>query len=110
MKEKVNNFDEIVNLFRKIIASALCIEKKTVDEKIRQTSSEYLEDFINQYENYLMHKNIDKIDFKFSEKEIVDFANECYEKVDIFIFAEDLQFGFSELMERILEMRGINNG
>lgn len=109
MKEKieVTNFDEIVNLFRKVIASAVCIEKMTEEEKTRQTSSEHLNDFIDQYNSYQVHEDVNKISFKFSEKEIVDFANKCYDKVDIFLFAEDLEFGFSELVEKILEAREI---
>ena len=100
-----NNFEEIIELFRKVIAAAACIEKKTDDEEARRISKEYLEDFINQYDGYQVHKDVNKIGFKFSEKEIVDFASECYDKVDIFLFAEDLEFGFSELVEKILEDR-----
>lgn len=111
MKDKVeiSNFENIINLFRKIIASVACIEKITNDEYIRQTSIKYLEDFINQYDNYQLHKDINKISFKFSEKEIIDFSNECYDKVDIILFAEDLEFGFSELIKKILEERRIKN-
>lgn len=110
MKEEKIESKQIYDLFRKVIASLACIEKTTSDAKKKQLSSEYLNDFINQYDKYQSHKNVNKIEFKYSEKEIVDFANECYDKADIVTFAEDVEFGFSELIEKIIEGRNIKNG
>lgn len=108
--EKDNSFDKIIYLFEKVISSLECIEKTTSDENIKDTSKKYLIDLKNQCEKYQLHKDNNKIEFQFSEKEIVDFSNKCYDKVDIFTFAEDVEFGFSELVEKILEGREINNG
>ena len=112
MKEEVekDNSKQIIDLFRKVIASLACIEKTTNDNNIKQTSREYLSDIINQYDSYQSHKDVNKIEFRYSEKEIVDFSNECYDKVDIFTFAEDVEFGFNELIEKILKGRVIKNG
>lgn len=105
MKERIefSNFELIIDLFRKVISSLSCIEKKTKDNDTRCICSKYLNDIINQYDNYKMNKNVNKICFKCSEKEVVDFCNDCYEKVDIFEFAEDLEYGFNELIQKILE-------
>lgn len=100
-----DDYEQIVNLFRKVIASLVCIEKTTKNNNINQTSGKYLKDIIIQYENYRSTKDLNKIEFKYSEKEIVDFSNECYDKVDIFTFAEDVEFGFSELVRKILKRR-----
>lgn len=112
MKEEVekDNSKQIIDLFRKVISSLACIEKTTNYNDIKQTSIEYLNDIINQYDSYRSHKDVNKIEFKYSEKEIVDFSNECYDKVDIFTFAEDVEFGFSELIEKILKGRENKNG
>lgn len=108
---KKNDYNQIVDLFRKVIASLVCIEKTTKNNDIKETSSGYLKDIIIQYENYRSTKDLNKIEFKYSEKEIVDFSNECYDKVDIFTFAEDVEFGFSELVMKILKGReGKKNG
>lgn len=106
-KEKVR---QILTLFRKVISSLACIEKTTNDEYIKKVSKEYLSDIINQYDKYYFHQDVNKIEFKYSEKEIVDFSNECYEKVDIVKFAEDMEFGFNELIEKIMEGRKLKNG
>lgn len=106
-KEK---FTQIITLFRKVISSLACIEKTTNEEHIKLISKEYLSDIINQYDKYYFHKDVNKIEFKYSEKEIVDFSNECYEKVEIVKFAEDVEFGFNELIEKIAEGRNIRNG
>lgn len=106
MKENTScYFEKNIDLFRKIIASLTCIEEKTSDEYTKKTSTIYKKDLIDQYQLYLNHKDVDKINFKYSEKDIVDFSNECYDKIDIFEFAEDLEFGFSELVELVLEER-----
>lgn len=99
------DYEHIVDLFRKVIASLVCIEKITKNNDIKQTTDKYLKDIIIQYENYRSTKDLNKIEFKYSEKEIVDFSNECYDKVDIFTFAEDVEFGFSEIVKKILKRR-----
>ena len=100
-----NNYELIIDLFRKVIASLVCIEKTTKQSDIKNTSKKYLNDIIIQYENYRLTTDLNKIEFQYSEKEIVDFVNECYDQVDIFTFAEDVEFGFSDLVENILEGR-----
>lgn len=100
-EKNINDFSEIINLFRKIITSLACIEKIATDDYTRNTAKEYLLDTIKQYEKYNNSKDVMQIKFKYSQNEIVDFCNECYEKVDIFDFAEDVEFGFCELIEKI---------
>lgn len=110
IEQKNNNFQMIIDLFRKTIASLVCIEKFTDNNYLKQTTEEYLIDIISQYASYYSHKDVNKITFKYSEKQIVDFCNECYEEINIMEFAEDLEYGFTKLVEKILEERNDKNG
>ncbi len=96
---------DIINLFRKIITSLTCIRISTADDEIRNDTNKFLENIIRQYEQYLLKKDVNILNFEYSELEIVDFCNRCYEKVDIFTFAEDLEYGYIELMRKILDKR-----
>ena len=95
----------IIESFQKVITSLVCIKAKSSDNNITKKTEEFLNDLIFQYENYQQTRNSNTIFFKYSEKEIVDFCNECYEKSEILIFAEDLEFGFEKLIKLILESR-----
>lgn len=103
--KKDTNYKHICNLFRKIITSLVCIIHKTKDEKIKNDANEILQDLINQYDLYVLKLNSNVIGMKYSEKNIVDFACECYDKIEIMNFAEDLEYGFSELIENIVAER-----
>lgn len=96
---------DIINLFRKIITSLTCIRIITADDEIRNATNNFLENIIRQYEQYLLKKDVNILNFEYNELEIVDFCNRCYEKVDIFTFAEDLEYGYIELMRKILDER-----
>lgn len=87
-----------LDLFRKIICSLTCIIKETKNQDTKIKANKCLEYYINCYKLCLSKKAyiIDNI------KEIIDFCNECYEDVDVFTYAEDLEYGLKELVENIL--------
>ena len=85
----------ILNLYRKIICSLLCINKNTKNYNLKNKSSEYLNQFLNQYELY-NNKGMYSLN---NFEEIVNFCNECYDDKDIFDYAEDVEYGLKELME-----------
>ena len=85
----------ILNLFRKIICSLLCIIKNTKNDGLITRASSYLDYFLNQYELY-NNKSIYYFD---NIEEIIDFCNECYEDKDVFDYAEDVEYGVKELKE-----------
>ena len=91
----MNKKNIIINLYRKIICSLLCINKKTSDETVKIKASNYLDQFLEEYEIYL-NKGICFFD---NYKEIIDFCNECYGDKDVFDFAEDVEYGLKELYE-----------
>lgn len=97
-------YTNIIESFQKTITSLLCIKTIALDSNITKKAEEFLNDLIFQYENYQKNRNSNKISFKYSEKEIVDFCNECYERPEILIFAEDLEFGFEKLI-KLLQSR-----
>lgn len=106
-EENVNRYieDKIINLYRKIICSLSCMEKKANNSDVTAKINEYLTDFINQYELYKNKRNINSIKFLYDIETLIDFCNECYENVDIFDYAEDVEYGIKELMEIINEER-----
>lgn len=85
----------ILNLFRKIICSLVCIIKYTNNAELKSKAIKYLNDFLEQYELY---NNKDKYSLN-NWKEIIDFCNECYSDKDIFDYAEDVEYGLRELIE-----------
>jgi len=109
MEIKDKNYNRICELFRKVITSLLCIQNKINDEVKKQEIQSILNDLIEQYNIYILKLDSTLIGFKKSEKEIVDLANYFYDNVDVFNFAEDLEFGFSELIEFILCERNNKN-
>ncbi len=97
--------EKVIELFRKIISSLICINKKTIKEKTKDRSEEYLLYFINEYENFRKTKNIYNILMNINVVNIINFCNECYEQVEIFDYAEDLEYGLKELIEKINKER-----
>ena len=91
----------VLNLYRKIIISLLCINKNTKNYNLKNKSSEYLNHFLEQYELY---NNKGKYSLNNFE-EIINFCNECYDDKDIFDYAEDVEYGLKELIE-ITSKRG----
>lgn len=85
----------ILNLFRKIICSLVCIIKYTKNKELKSKAIKYLNDFLEQYELY-NNKGIYSLS---NWEEIIDFCNECYSDKDIFDYAEDVEYGLRELME-----------
>ena len=109
MEKKDKNYNKICDLFRKVITSLICIQYKLNDEIKKQEIQLILNDLIEQYNIYILKLDSNLIGFKYSEKDIVDLANCFYDNVDVFNFAEDLEFGFSELIECILLERSKQN-
>lgn len=93
--------EKVITLFRKIISSLACINKKSTDNQIKKKSEEYLSCFINKYENFMITKKLEDIMLYVDIKDIIDFCNECYEIVEIFDYAEDVEYGLKELVEVI---------
>lgn len=91
----MNKKDKIINLFRKIICSLLCINKNTKNTLLKVKSDEYLDQFLEEYKSYINKGKYSLINYD----EIINFCNECYEDKDIFDFAEDVEYGLSELVE-----------
>ncbi len=89
----MNQSNNILNLFRKIICSLLCIQKNTKNVNLETKSSEYLNFFLEQYELY----NNQKMYSLSNYNEIINFCNECYEDKDVFDYAEDVEYGLKEL-------------
>lgn len=85
----------ILNLFRKIICSLVCIIKYTNNAELKNVAIRYLNDFLEQYELY---NNKDKYSLN-NWEEIINFCNECYGDKDIFDYAEDVEYGLRELIE-----------
>ena len=85
----------ILNLFRKIICSLVCIIKYTKNSELKSKAIKYLNDFLEQYELY---NNKGKYSLS-NWEEIINFCNECYGDKDVFDYAEDVEYGLRELIE-----------
>ena len=81
----------IIDLFRKVITSLACIANVSSNIDIVNEANNYILDFINQYNKYLVNTNKKNIVFKYTEDDIVD----------LILFAEDLQFGIIDLIKLI---------
>ena len=92
---------EIIDLFRKLIASLSCIEKITTDEKIKNQATKYLIDLTIQYKNFIEFYDIKSLAFKYTEGEIIDFSNMCIENKenDFVKLGEDIQFAIIDLIK-----------
>lgn len=86
---------KILDLFRKIICSLLCIIKNTKNDNLKKESSYYLDYFLEQYELY-NNKCIYSLG---NLKSVINFCNQCYEDKDVFDYAEDVEYGVKELNE-----------
>lgn len=96
LKENHKKLDSnILDLFRKIICSLLCISKITDKAYLKAKADTFLNEFIKQYESYNNHYTYSLN----NNKEIIDFCNECYEDKDVFDYAEDVEYGLKELIE-----------
>ena len=85
----------VLNLYRKIICSLLCINKNTKNDDLRLKSSIYLDKYLEQYKLY-NDKCICLLD---NIEDVISFCNSCYEDKDVFDFAEDLEYGLKELFD-----------
>ncbi len=92
--ESVSNREEILNLFRKILSSLLCINMETSNECLKEKSLKYINEFESEYKSYY---NLKKY-FIGNTIEIIDFCNECYQDKDVFDYAEDVEYGLRELI------------
>lgn len=85
----------VLNLYRKIICSLVCIIKYTKNSELKSEAIKYLNNFLEQYELYN-----NKCIYSLSNgEEIIDFCNECYSDKDVFDYAEDVEYGLRELIE-----------
>ena len=99
----MDNKIKTINLYRKIICSLACIEKKTKIQNTREKTLEFINDFIQKYDSYLNNSEI--IDY--DAVDVINFCNNCYEEVEIFDYAEDVEYGVKELY---LDNGGKHNG
>lgn len=95
--------ETIINLFRKIITSLLCIEKTTNNNQLKKESLEYLYNFINYYKIIIETNDINNIKIDCNEEDIIDFSYRCIEdrETDLVRFAEDVQFSIIEIKKII---------
>lgn len=98
---------KIRSLFQKTICSLVTIIDICSDKEITNEATLYLKDLTKQYYEYVNYKNIFKLEFKYSTDDISDFMYRCidYTKEDLMWIAEDMFYGFVELMDTILEER-----
>ena len=92
----------VIDLYRKVICSLTCIEKRTSNDEIKNKATRYINEFIDYYEKYLNKKALLSYDIT----ELIDFCNDCYGEVEIFDFAEDVEYGAKELIKKIYSERG----
>ncbi len=91
----MNKDAKILDLFRKIICSLLCIIKNTKNDNLKKEASYYLDYYLKQYELY-NNKGIYSLN---NLENVVNFCNQCYEDKDVFDYAEDVEYGVKELNE-----------
>ena len=90
----MNKDSKILDLFRKIVCSLLCITRHTKNDDLKIKASNYLDYYLEQYELY-NNKCIYSLD---NLETIIDFCNQCYEDKDVFDYAEDVEYGLRELV------------
>lgn len=79
-------------------------------QKIKQEASKYLKDLIFQYDKYVKHKNVYELELKYSSDYIEDFMYRCIDlKEEVMRKAEDMFFGFGDLMIVIIKERNLHN-
>ena len=99
----MNKSTKILNLFRKIIWSLLCIIKNTKNDNLKKESIYYLNYYLEQYELY-NNKCIYSLD---NLEKTINFCNQCYEDKDVFDYAEDVEYGLKELNEITIFKGGV---
>ena len=99
----MNKSTKILNLFRKIIRSLLCIIKNTKNDNLKKESIYYLNYYLEQYELY-NNKCIYSLD---NLEKTINFCNQCYEDKDVFDYAEDVEYGLKELNEITIFKGGV---
>lgn len=93
---------DILNLFRKIICSLLCISKNTTNNTLKEEATDFLNYYLSQYVLYN-----DNSSYKIENVErIINFCNNCYEDKNVFDYAEDVEYGVIELYEITLNKKG----
>ena len=95
----MNSTIKVISLYQKIICSLSCIEKITDDKSIQNQSNYFLNKLIPLYTNLILKKDINSINLNLNINEIVTFCNNCYDKLNIFDLAEDVEYGIKELVE-----------
>ena len=93
------NSNKIISLYQKIICSLSCIEKISDDYIIKKQSKHFLDKLIPLYINFILKKEINSITLDLNIEEIINFCNNCYDKLNIFDLAEDVEYGIKELVE-----------
>ena len=89
----MNKDSKILDLFRKIVCSLLCITRYTKNDDLKIKASHYLDYYLEQYELY----NNRCIYSLHNLEKIINFCNQCYEYKDVFDYAEDVEYGVKEL-------------
>lgn len=66
---------------------------------MKNEADEYLIDLINQYKKIIELSDIEKINFKYTEEDLIDFSYRCIEHKDndFVKLGGDIQFGIIEL-------------
>ena len=93
----MNSNNKVISLYQKIICSLSCIEKITDDKSIQNQSNYFLNKLIPLYTTLILKKEIKALNL--NVKEIINFCNSCYDKLNIFDLAEDVEYGIKELVE-----------
>ena len=93
------NNNDIINLFRKVIASLSSIEIITNSDKIKFDSKKYLDNIVKAYNAFIQKKDLKMINIKELQEDIDVFSYECIndKTSDLVILAEDLKYGFDDL-------------
>ena len=92
----MNSTTKVISLYQKIICSLSCIEKITDDKGIQNQCNYFLNKLIPLYTNLILKKEIKALNINVNE--IINFCNNCYDKLNIFDLAEDVEYGIKELI------------
>ena len=95
----MNSTNKIISLYQKIICSLSCIEKISDDYTIKKQSKYFLDILIPLYTDFILKKEINSITLDLDIEEIINFCNNCYDKLNIFDLAEDVEYGIKELVK-----------
>lgn len=101
---KDKNYKYICRLFSKTITALAYIISVVKEKEIKDQAKLIIEDLLKQYGIYRKYYNSFFVGFIYDTGEISDFANECYDK-EYFYYAEDVEYGYIELLDKIIEER-----